>query len=131
MVGLVSPFATPSQLVHEFFNGAIVAWSGLLSKIPRGWVLCDGDNGTPDLRDRFVRGAENQGKMRKTDGSLTHVHNNIGGSHRHSLKGGTDIAFSPGFDLLTLTAIPAFTTETATSEPDYYSVAYIMEWEGW
>ena len=22
--------------------------------IPKGWVLCDGKNGTPDLRDKFI-----------------------------------------------------------------------------
>ncbi|MBA7658499.1 hypothetical protein ES703_66455 [subsurface metagenome] len=32
-------------------------WSGLIVDIPNGWVLCDGENGTPDLRDRFVVGA--------------------------------------------------------------------------
>jgi len=37
--------------------GAIVMWSGLLANIPSGWALCDGSNGTPDLRDRFILGA--------------------------------------------------------------------------
>jgi hypothetical protein len=37
--------------------GTITAWSGSLVDIPTGWVLCDGQNGTPDLRDRFVLGA--------------------------------------------------------------------------
>jgi microcystin-dependent protein len=32
-------------------------WSGLLTAIPSGWFLCDGQNGTPDLRDKFVVGA--------------------------------------------------------------------------
>ena len=29
-------------------------WGG---SIPAGWILCDGNNGTPDLRDRFPMGA--------------------------------------------------------------------------
>lgn len=33
----------------------IVMFDGLLSDIPNGWVICDGNNGTPDLRDRFVK----------------------------------------------------------------------------
>lgn len=37
--------------------GCIVMWSGAASDIPAGWHLCDGTNGTPDLRDRFVIGA--------------------------------------------------------------------------
>jgi hypothetical protein len=35
-------------------SGAIAIWSGSVESIPPGWVLCDGNNGTPDLRDRFV-----------------------------------------------------------------------------
>ncbi|MBA7678649.1 hypothetical protein ES703_86927 [subsurface metagenome] len=35
----------------------IVLWSGAIVDIPAGWALCDGNNGTPDLRDCFVIGA--------------------------------------------------------------------------
>lgn len=38
-------------------SGAIVIWSGSAASIPSGWVICDGLNGTPNLRDRFVVGA--------------------------------------------------------------------------
>ncbi len=34
--------------------GIIVMWSGPRADIPEGWALCDGTNGTPDLRDRFI-----------------------------------------------------------------------------
>jgi hypothetical protein len=34
--------------------GVILMWSGSLSNIPDGYALCDGRNGTPDLRDRFI-----------------------------------------------------------------------------
>jgi hypothetical protein len=36
--------------------GIIVMWSGTLASVPTGWALCDGQNGTPDLRDKFVKG---------------------------------------------------------------------------
>jgi len=36
-------------------RGVIVMFSG--SSAPSGWAFCDGKNGTPDLRDRFVKGA--------------------------------------------------------------------------
>ena len=39
------------------FKGIIVAFSGDVSGIPQGWALCDGTNGTPDLRGRFILGA--------------------------------------------------------------------------
>ena len=38
-------------------SGAVILWSGAAANIPDGWALCDGSNGTPDLRGRFVVGA--------------------------------------------------------------------------
>lgn len=37
--------------------GVIVMWSGTIATIPSGWLLCNGSNGTPDLRNRFIIGA--------------------------------------------------------------------------
>lgn len=42
-------------------SGTIILWSGAVGAIPSGWVLCDGTNGTPDLRGRFVIGAGSGG----------------------------------------------------------------------
>lgn len=38
-------------------SGVIVMWSGTIATIPSGWFLCDGTNSTPDLRNRFIVGA--------------------------------------------------------------------------
>jgi hypothetical protein len=38
-------------------SGLISIWSGSVGSIPSGWVICDGSNGTPDLRSNFVIGA--------------------------------------------------------------------------
>ena len=52
-----------SNLVTSIANfsaipiGCIVMWGGSVATVPSGWRLCDGTNGTPDLRDRFVIGA--------------------------------------------------------------------------
>ena len=35
-------------------SGCILMWSGAISAIPSGWVICDGNNSTPNLTDRFV-----------------------------------------------------------------------------
>lgn len=35
----------------------IVIWSGAVVDIPAGWALCDGNNGTPILTDKFIVGA--------------------------------------------------------------------------
>ena len=37
--------------------GTILPYIGALDALPYGWFLCDGSNGTPDLRDRFLTGA--------------------------------------------------------------------------
>ena len=34
--------------------GVIVMWSGAVDKVPAGWALCDGRNGTPNLLNTFV-----------------------------------------------------------------------------
>lgn len=46
-----------SSIPGVFPVGGIILWSGAVNAIPSGWALCDGNNGTPDLRDRFVVGA--------------------------------------------------------------------------
>ena len=48
--------ATPVW-VNAFPSGGIIMWSGTIAAIPSGWYLCNGSNGTPDLRNRFVIGA--------------------------------------------------------------------------
>jgi hypothetical protein len=55
-------------------SGVIVMWSGTLATIPAGWNLCNGSNGTPDLRDRFVKGAANGANPGATGGANTHGH---------------------------------------------------------
>ena len=54
--------------------GTITAWSGSLVDIPTGWVLCDGQNGTPDLRDRFVLGAGASEQPHAKGEADTHAH---------------------------------------------------------
>lgn len=54
--------------------GIIVMWAGLLANIPSGWALCDGQNGTPDLREKFVKGAAASQNPGDAGGALTHGH---------------------------------------------------------
>lgn len=51
--------------------GIITLWSGAISAIPAGWVLCNGANSTPDLRDRFVVGAGTTYAVGATGGANT------------------------------------------------------------
>jgi len=73
---------------HGVPKGVIVMWSGRITDIPSGWALCDGTNGTPDLRDRFIVGArQDDGSIAKTNvtGSLTQSGDGQIPSHTHGL----------------------------------------------
>jgi hypothetical protein len=75
-------------------SGGIIIWSGSSSAIPSGWYLCNGSNGTPDLRNRFVVGAGSTYAVGNTGGTadaavVSHTHTgstNSAGSHRHGLN---------------------------------------------
>lgn len=59
-------------------------WHGLLVDIPNGWALCDGTNGTPDLREKFVRGAANGIDPGGIGGALTHNHTGVAQNDTHN-----------------------------------------------
>ena len=62
--------------------GAIIAWPNEV--IPLGFQLCDGTNGTPDLRDKFIFGAGPSHAVHTTGGEATHVLTEAEtASHRH------------------------------------------------
>ena len=55
--------------IEAFVTGMIILWYGNTGNIPTGFVLCNGQNGTPDLRDRFVVGAGSAYSPGNTGGS--------------------------------------------------------------
>jgi len=63
--------SVPYAITGGMPSGVIVMWSGSLSEIPDGWALCDGTNGTPDLRDRFVLSVAASEEPGGTGGSHT------------------------------------------------------------
>ena len=54
-------------------KGSIIIWSGSAADIPEGWALCDGQDGRPDLRDRFVLGGGGTHAVGDTGGEETHT----------------------------------------------------------
>lgn len=132
--------------------GVIVMWSGSLVNIPSGWALCDGANGTPDLRDRFMVGAGNTYIPGAAGGSSSHTHgpgSYTAPSHAHTFTGSTGTSNSN-----TMTPVSpqqtscaranhghSFTGTTdadgedpisgtsaaASSLPPYYALAFIMK----
>lgn len=69
--------------------GGIIMWTGDINNVPAGWALCDGNNGTPDLNDRFVRGTTNSGSLGITGGQDNHSHTVDDHSHNVSTITGT------------------------------------------
>ena len=85
-----------AQVPSQFTTGMIMMFTG--SSAPSGWAFCDGNNGTPDLRNRFIVGAGSSYSSGDTGGAndviLTatqmpnHAHYFSGSqSHNHSFRG--------------------------------------------
>lgn len=84
--------------------GSIIAWKN--AEIPSGWAVCNGANGTPDLVNKFVRGAAEDGDVRASGGAATHVHanpdtstraaHNHGGSKSANVGGGGSVSVTIG-----------------------------------
>ncbi len=133
-------------------SGGIIIWSGSTGSIPATWYLCDGTNGTPDLRDRFIVGAGNSYAVNATGGtadaivvSHTHTASVTDPGHLHTYtRGGTDTVSGGPITIQTNSALPSQNTSTATTGisvtnasagvsgtnanlPPYYALAYIMK----
>jgi hypothetical protein len=135
-------------------SGLISLWYGNSTNIPAGWVLCNGSNGTPDLRDRFVIGAGGGYAAGTTGGSadsvvVSHTHtasstvNDPGHSHplTHAPVAGNYLGGTSSFQIsntqstgVATTGISVSTSISATGNsgtnanlPPYYALCYIMK----
>ena len=136
--------------------GMISLWYGSIGSIPLGWYLCDGTNGTPDLRDRFIVGAGTTYSVAATGGSKDsilvshthtatstvtdpgHYHNMTAvyattGSSRWSGSAGPigDSVTRTNTATTGITVATSNTTEgvsgTNANLPPYYALAYVMK----
>ena len=131
-------------------SGCIVIWSGSSASIPSGWYLCNGSNGTPDLRNRFIVGAGSTYAVGATGGSadaivVSHTHTatvtdpghdhgiRVGVAAKNTSTGSTggDNWVSGSTDSAT-TGISVGISTTGSSGtnanlPPYYALCYIMK----
>ena len=116
-------------------SGAIILWSGASNAIPSGYVLCDGNNNTPNLQDRFVVGAGNTYAVDATGGSadatlVSHTHNLL---YNHGSFGGSSGAVTPRSG--NTPVVPGISGRVSTEGssatnanlPPYYALCYIMK----
>ena len=122
-------------------------WSGTIASIPSGFVLCDGSNSTPDLRDKFIVGAKQDDSgtaMSNITGSLASTGGNTSfttsqeGSHMYT---GTEDNPNQVQDASSSYngiqnknsrdrhqhGIDWRHTHTVTAIPSFYALAYIMK----
>ena len=86
--GIPGPVGPAGPQGAGFTKGMILMWSGLISKIPEGWALCDGQAGRPNLLGRFVVGVSSATTDPGATGgsnSMTLAESNIP-MHRHDVS---------------------------------------------
>lgn len=108
-------------------SGMILLWSGAIVDIPPSYFLCDGNNGTPDLRDRFVIGAGDSFAPDDTGGSDTHTHSFTSDGHSHTMQLGSDLQFGSDLSEETSVETDSGTTDPESHIPKYYALAFIMK----
>lgn len=143
-------------LTNSVPSGFIGMWSGTIATIPSGWYLCNGSNGTPDLRDKFIIGASSDetaiaktnvtGTLTQSGGSkdaiaVSHTHTITDPGHAHT-SGATAVdtmnVGAGGFQRIdnsgnTGTATTGISINTAgvsgtnANLPPYFALAFIMK----
>ncbi|MCB0084413.1 MAG: hypothetical protein KDE47_25910, partial [Caldilineaceae bacterium] len=134
---------TATKFVGEgaFVTGMILMWSGATNQLPTGWALCDGGNGTPDLRDRFIVGAGLGYGVGAKGGEATHTltvnempsHTHNNGDFNRLLRVDGQYTVRDWDSTATEPNIMASSTIAYTgggkaheNRPPYYALAYIM-----
>jgi hypothetical protein len=107
-------------------SGLIAIWSGSIGSIPSGWVLCDGTNSTPDLRNSFILGAGNTYAVGATGGStdaivVSHTHTATSTStvtdagHAHGIPYGSSAGSASALLQASANLSTSINTATATT----------------
>jgi len=108
-------------------TGIIILWYGAVAEIPIGWQLCDGTNGTPDLRDNFVISAGPTYAIDSTGGNSAHVHVMAYDMHLHMVPGGGVIPYALGFFPTYSPVIVTGNADSANNLSPYHALCFIQK----
>lgn len=102
-------------------SGIIVIWHGTIANIPSGYVICDGNNSTPNLLAKFIEGVATAATNPGTTGGAT---SKTSSGHTHSIQAGSAYAGAGG----TISNTTSSSTDSITDiRPSYYDVAFLMK----
>ncbi|NOY61082.1 MAG: hypothetical protein GXO75_19395 [Calditrichaeota bacterium] len=99
----------------------IIAWYPKSSdtKVPEGWAVCDGSQGTPDLREKFIMGTKSMQEVGKRGGAKSHSHR----LHRSQIRkyGAAPQSNGVEFEIFKSTVVES------SNLPPYFKMIYIMK----
>ena len=133
------------SIPSSFVTGMIIMWNSTVASIPSGWVLCDGNNSTPDLRDKFIVGAKQDdsgtaktnvsGSLTQTGGATTDtvsISVTVSGTTGNNANGVGRAGYiaTPNANLFSHSH--AFSgsgsgSDTVNTLPPYYALCFIMK----
>ena len=119
-------------------SGVIAMWHGASNAIPSGWVICDGNNSTPNLTDKFIKstGTANATGGGTTSGATTLSTTQMP-AHSHGIPYNGSGANGWRFTARDYGAVDTGISTTGTggsgshthtqAEPVYFSLIFIMK----
>jgi hypothetical protein len=94
---------------------------------PTGWALCDGNNGTPDMRDHFFVSPASDSSGTGGTGKVTcNTGTNSAGTHRHYEGNCNSCPRGYGYHVAYTANHTHTCNHDATWLPPYYALAFIM-----
>lgn len=110
-------------------KGDIILWYGAVADIRKGWALCNGSNGTPDLNGRAVVGAGVTYSVDTVLGAAEHQHDFTGSGHSHQIAAGPPNAIQSGsgYDNVMGSSQAWGLTETGVSYQPSLVLCFIMK----
>ena len=113
---LETQYTEAAALIAAYIpTGMILMWHGTIANIPAGWLICDGNNGTPNLLARFVEGVATAA----TDPGTT------GGSTAKTTQTSADTFSAVGAAVLVTK--DSHTHNITDIRPKFYDIAFIMK----